>query len=208
MLSSTHDLDRILTVMLETAMASVDATAGAVLLVDGQGELHLSARSGLDDWTGQGHDMAGSNTIAGRVLASGKPIIGELGSAPELVPAPQEPQLQHVMSVPLGAPHRIHGVLSLYDPAGGHGFRSRDLALIRTFAGQGATAVENVLLHREAQRLSITDGLTGLWNYRYLSMALVREIERAERFARPLAVLRARPRPLQGGQRPLRAPSW
>lgn len=188
MLSSTHDLDRILTVVLETAMASVDATAGAVLLVDVSGDLHLSARRGLDEWAAGGAE-AGTHTIAGRVLASGKPIVGAIGSTAELEPAPGEPHLHHVMSVPLGAPHRIHGVLSLYDPASGRGFRQRDLELIRTFAGQGATAVENVLLHREAQRLSITDGLTGLWNYRYLSMALIREIERAERFARPLALL-------------------
>src|SRR4051794_38699586 len=187
MLSSTHDLDRTLTVVLETAMASVDATAGAVLLVDGQGDLHLSARRGLDEWADAGAG-SGPETIAGRVLASGRPLVGELGSSADLEPAPAEPHLQHVMVVPLGAPHRIHGVLSLYNPSGGRGFRQRDLELIRTFAGQGATAVENVLLHREAQRLSITDGLTGLWNYRYLSMALVREIERAERFARPLAL--------------------
>ena len=44
-------------------------------------------------------------------------------------------------------------------------------------------------LHQEAQRLSTTDGLTGLWNFRYLSMSLAREIERSTRFQRPLAVL-------------------
>ena len=46
-----------------------------------------------------------------------------------------------------------------------------------------------MLLHQEAQRLSTTDALTGLWNFRYLSMSLAREIERATRFDRPLAVL-------------------
>jgi diguanylate cyclase (GGDEF)-like protein len=46
-----------------------------------------------------------------------------------------------------------------------------------------------VQLHQEAQRLSTTDGLTGLWNFRYLSMSLAREIERSTRFERPLAVL-------------------
>ena len=44
-------------------------------------------------------------------------------------------------------------------------------------------------LHHEAQRLSTTDPLTGLWNFRYLSMSLAREIERSTRFDRPLAVL-------------------
>jgi diguanylate cyclase (GGDEF)-like protein len=50
-------------------------------------------------------------------------------------------------------------------------------------------AVENVLLHKEAQRLSITDGLTGVWNRRYLQLTLTKEIERAQRFDRPLSVL-------------------
>jgi diguanylate cyclase (GGDEF)-like protein len=45
-------------------------------------------------------------------------------------------------------------------------------------------------LHREAQRLTLTDSLTGLWNDRYLQVSLSREVERAARFGRPLAVLK------------------
>ena len=41
----------------------------------------------------------------------------------------------------------------------------------------------------ELERLSVTDPLTGVWNYRYLQMALDREVERATRFSRPLSVL-------------------
>ncbi len=41
----------------------------------------------------------------------------------------------------------------------------------------------------ELERLSVTDPLTGVWNYRYLQLALEREVERASRFGRPLAVL-------------------
>lgn len=43
--------------------------------------------------------------------------------------------------------------------------------------------------HQEAQRLSITDPLTGLGNYRYLRECLRREVERASRFGRELGVL-------------------
>jgi diguanylate cyclase (GGDEF)-like protein len=43
--------------------------------------------------------------------------------------------------------------------------------------------------HQEAQRLSITDPLTGLGNYRYLRECLRREVERASRFGRQLGVL-------------------
>ena len=60
---------------------------------------------------------------------------------------------------------------------------------LRTLARQAGTAIDNVQLHQEANRLSTTDALTGLWNFRYLSMSLAREIERSTRFQRPLAVL-------------------
>jgi diguanylate cyclase (GGDEF)-like protein len=80
-------------------------------------------------------------------------------------------------------------VLALYDRLGADDFDDGDLVTLRTFAGQAAVAVENVLLHQEAQRLSLTDPLTGLWNHRYLRVSLRREVERAARFARSLAVL-------------------
>src|SRR3546814_11130791 len=48
-LSGTHDLDRILTVVLETAMASTRARAGAVLLLGAdRTELELAVSEGLD----------------------------------------------------------------------------------------------------------------------------------------------------------------
>jgi two-component system cell cycle response regulator len=42
---------------------------------------------------------------------------------------------------------------------------------------------------RELRRVSVTDPLTGLWNYGYLQAALHREVARAARFHRPLSVL-------------------
>ena len=56
-------------------------------------------------------------------------------------------------------------------------------------AGQAAIAVDNVMLHSEAQRASTIDSLTGLWNFRYLTDSLNREIERAIRFDRSLSLL-------------------
>ena len=50
-------------------------------------------------------------------------------------------------------------------------------------------AVENVLLHRHAERLSLTDPLTGLWNYRFMQTSLRREAERSRRYQRPSALL-------------------
>ena len=80
-------------------------------------------------------------------------------------------------------------MLNLYDRSDGRPFDDADLETIRTFAVQASVALDNVLLHQEAQRLSVTDGLTGLGNYRFFQNTLAREIERATRFHRSLAVL-------------------
>jgi diguanylate cyclase (GGDEF)-like protein len=68
-------------------------------------------------------------------------------------------------------------------------FDREDAETLSSFAGQASVAIENVLLHQETRQLSITDGLTGVWNRRYLEMTLRKEIERAQRFGRPLSVL-------------------
>jgi diguanylate cyclase (GGDEF)-like protein len=81
------------------------------------------------------------------------------------------------------------GVVALDDRVDGRPVDGADEDALRTLANQASIAVDNIHLHHEAQRLSTTDPLTGLWNFRYLSMSLAREIERSTRFDRPLAVL-------------------
>ena len=191
-LSSTHDLERILTVVLETAMASTRAQAGMVLLFGpSREELVVEVARGLED-RGVPADLRlpVGHGVSGRVGATGDVAMGRLGVGPgELRPAEGEPGSGSVIAVPLKSSGTVIGVLDLFDRIDVDAFDERDLATIRTFASQATVAIDNVLLHEEAQRLSITDGLTGLWNYRYFTMTVGKEIERSARFGRPLALL-------------------
>jgi two-component system cell cycle response regulator len=91
--------------------------------------------------------------------------------------------------VPVAAQGRVLGVLSLYDREDGEPFTLADTEAMTAFAVQAAVAIENVQLHAEAERLSVTDPLTGAWNYRYFSRRFEQEIERSRRFGRVLALL-------------------
>jgi diguanylate cyclase (GGDEF)-like protein len=126
--------------------------------------------------------------VAGRVARSGEPLRGRPGVG-DLLPAPGEPPADALLAVPLRSSSRLIGVLAVYDRADGQPFDEADLSILRTFTSQATVAVDNVLLHEEARRLSVTDALTGLWNYRYFTMTVGKEIERATRFNRPLALL-------------------
>jgi hypothetical protein len=60
----------------------------------------------------------------------------------------------------------------------------------------GGIAVENVILHRDAERWRSPTRSPVSWNFRYLSMSLAREIDR-RRGSAPARRAHARPRPLQ-----------
>jgi two-component system cell cycle response regulator len=200
-LSSTHDLDRILQVILQTARHATGAAGGIVLLADSTGELVGKCSEGLDGDLSQvrvpiGHGLCGS------VAATGVPRLGRIDRDGPLL-SKGEPVCRTYMVVPFSAPllgettgpglPPARGVLALYDRLGRtqgcDDFDDQDLMTLRTFAGQAAVAVDNVRVHEEAQRLSVTDSLTGLFNYRSLRDTLRRESERAARFGRKLAVL-------------------
>lgn len=206
-LSSTHDLQRILQVILRTALAATGARAGLVLLIDpAAGQLVAQCGVGLTGaW-----DVPDAK-LPERRLPVGSGVLGVVAAAGEprrghgQVGTTEPPSLTY-LAVPICAPVTVDepllpgdppppagpatlGVLALYDRVGGDAFDDADLHTVRTFAGQAGVAVHNVRVHEEAQRLSLTDPLTGLWNYRYLRESLRREVERASRFGRMLAVL-------------------
>ncbi|NYT96685.1 diguanylate cyclase [Salinispora sp. H7-4] len=215
-LASTHDLQRILRVILHSAIAATGARAGAVLLVDSAGLLVAQATEGLEAPAGgPGPIRVPLGDLVGAVTVSGEARCGRVEPA---VAPPGEPPCRTYIAVPFAAPRAdgapradaaprdggpspraggppdgaapaTFGVLALYDRLGGEEFDDDDLVTLRTFAGHAAVAVDNVRVHEETQRLSLTDPLTGLWNYRYLRQSLRREVERATRFGRMLSVL-------------------
>ena len=187
-LSGTHDLGRILTVILDTAIETVRAAAGAAYVTQpGREALMLRASRGLESRQAEPRLAIGQG-VAGAVASTGQARLGRVGTN-GLELAAGEPTGEEIISVPLRASSGVLGVLNLYDRSDGRPFDANDLETVRSFASQAAVAIDNVLLHQEAQRLSVTDALTGLGNYRSFQQILSREIERAARFERSVGLL-------------------
>lgn len=66
---------------------------------------------------------------------------------------------------------------------------SLDLSRLEVLVGRAEAAISAGVAHEEALRLSLTDGLTGLWNRRHLDLALKSELARAVRFKDPFSLL-------------------
>src|SRR5204862_2440804 len=64
-----------------------------------------------------------------------------------------------------------------------------NLRAVRVLLEPAAVALDNALLLKRAEELSVTDDLTHLYNSRYLDQVLRRETKRASRSGRPLSLL-------------------
>jgi len=95
------------------------------------------------------------------------------------------------LCIPLNAQGDLIGVLLLAAPdyRGASAWTETRQAMAEAVAQQFALALANIQLRETLLRQSIRDPLTGLHNRRYLEEAFEREMHRASRRKRPLAVL-------------------
>lgn len=104
------------------------------------------------------------------------------------------PSLEAVLSItqaaraallPLSSGDRVDGVLLVW----GEQMESSDRPALEALAGQLGLFLDNARLAAEVAALTWTDALTGTYNERGLQALGQREVERARRYARPLAAL-------------------
>ncbi len=196
-LRSTHDLDKILQVVLDTSVDALRASGGVLMVIHpgpGGDELTVAAAKGVN---ASGLRLKAGEGIAGSVSITGEPVlvpdtlrvVGDKDHRTLPDPVPVEPQCETGIWVPVFAQGRIYAVLCLFDREDDGTFSARDLDTVLSLSDQAGVAIDNVVLHQEAQRLAITDGMTGIWNHRYFQLRFEQEMDRSARFRRPFCLL-------------------
>jgi diguanylate cyclase (GGDEF)-like protein len=91
--------------------------------------------------------------------------------------------------VPVPGESRPIGFLSVYSRSPDHRFAEEEMRELEELAQRAGPAIENARLFREARQLADLDALTGLHNRRYFHETLAREVARAHRYGRRLALI-------------------
>jgi two-component system, cell cycle response regulator len=182
-LERTHDLEGLLGTVLGAAASATESQRATAWLVEGgsvvaRASVPTGAPRSVVRRLTLGTDLAGEVAVDGlpRRLGHGHEDSTTVLGGPAL-------------AAPLRRGHNTVGVIVVEREPSMPAFDSDDEAMLVSLAGPAGIAVDNVLLHREAQRLSVTDPLTGAGNLRHMTTTLAREVERASRFDRPLSVL-------------------
>ncbi|MGH9196771.1 MAG: sensor domain-containing diguanylate cyclase, partial [Acidimicrobiia bacterium] len=184
-LRSTHDLDQLLNDVVETSVEYLHASRGILFLLNpGRDRLSVRVARGFDI---PDFELKLGEGLAGWVAESGSPI--RLPNGAVVGPSPLEPEFRTALVVPVFSQERIAGVLCLYDKEEDQNFTESDMTSLLSLADSAGVAIENVLLHDEARRLSIVDTVVGTWNRRYFMLRFEQELERSARFRRPFSLL-------------------
>jgi diguanylate cyclase (GGDEF)-like protein len=87
-----------------------------------------------------------------------------------------------VISAPLISKNSLFGIIISINDSSRRRFNDDDIHLLTIMANQAAIAFENFLLYKKLEMESITDGLTGVYNFRFLIRTVRLEMKRALRF--------------------------
>jgi len=189
-INSTLDLKVVLTKIVELVRRYFNYLNCAIILLDEQKEsLYIAASDGYPSGSMENFWIRLGEGVTGKVAATGKPLLvhdvtkfkgyiaGIEGARSEL-------------AVPLRVKDKLIGVFNV-ESKKLNAFGKRDLKLLSTLATPIAIAIQNAQLYQEIKNLAITDGLTGLYNFRYFQERLEEEVKRTQRFKRPLALIMA-----------------
>lgn len=122
--------------------------------------------------------------VAGKTWLTGESAWGNLERFAEARPA--DPRIEAFISVPIGSV----GVVQVISPRP-DAFTAEDVTLVEILSRDLFEEIRRVQLERELREQAIRDPLTDLYNRRFLSEVLAREIERAKRYGHPMTLIMA-----------------
>ena len=158
---------------------------GSALTVERTSDDRLAAMLGTRLKLGEG--------IAGRAVQTRQPVLvedigvdGATYGCPEL---PADMTARCVVAVPLMSRGRLIGAVEVVDTVRKRRLTMADARLLALLLEPAAVALDNALLLRKSEELSITDDLTKLYNSRFLNSTLRREVERSKRYRTPVSLI-------------------
>lgn len=186
-MAKVQTIDELNGCILKTAANFLTAGSGSLMLVDETGStLRIAAAIGLNEQLSKSLQIKMGDGIAGRVAATGNPIVVNDIETDSRVATTNRPRYRtkSFISTPFRKGEKIVGVLNLSDKQGNDIFTDNDLQLLALLLGQAAMVLERTESRQQAElliNLSAVDPATSLYNRSFLDKRLAEEVNRSQR---------------------------
>ncbi len=177
-------LEELLMLILSSCIKSTKYDGGMIILMDESG-------SSIDMKSTWGLSPDAEAVLVSRAVDKLRewPPGVETISLFDQVPEGCAREFKAALCAPLRSRGRVTGGLVITGRSASRGFSGSSRRLLSTFANHSTVAIENIILYQKSRRLSVTDGLTGLYNHRYFQEHLETELSRAQRYDRALSLI-------------------
>jgi diguanylate cyclase (GGDEF)-like protein len=181
-LGGSIDLEEVMDRVLDAAM-ELPGVEAAMMVVEGQGGIPAVATRGMTEKEAARPPTSGvAGALTGTITVSYR-----YGRDQDLE---TEELIRGGVFIPLvGRDLRAVGTMSLFWRSPEHELDSEQIEQAESLAESSMPAIENARRYGEARKLAETDALTGLYNQRYFHETLRREVMRAQRYERSLALI-------------------
>jgi diguanylate cyclase (GGDEF)-like protein len=189
LITTASSLDEVLKLIVEKLSQLEKGGATFLALQDKRhGPLSIPAYINMEgEQVSQIKIKAGQGPL-GKIFASVQPLIIDTQKRPALLDDNLKKITQvasNIVAVPVTSSGKTIGILATGNSNKNYIFLDDEVELIGVFAKQVAVAVENDMLLRKTEELSVLDELTGLYNENYMRSRLDEEIKRAVAYQRP-----------------------
>ena len=183
-MAGTLHLDGVLGIVLQSIVNDLGYSGGMIFLAGERGV--------LEERVARAEPLVidpARHPVFGRVMSETKVVILDAEAMLHETPAEFCARIHALTAilVPIQSKGRPLGLLVVESTAPMVDRDQRDFLL--TLANQSGLAIENANLYARTLQLSITDGLTGIYNYRHFCERLELEIARSRRYRLPLGLL-------------------
>jgi len=155
-ISSTLNLEELISLVMEKAQSVMSAEASSVMLINeqtGMLEWEVALGEKSDEVKKSKIQLRLGEGIAGTVAQNGEPlIVPDVSKDPRFFKKSDDAtgfKTRSILAVPLKVQDRIIGVAEVINPLNGKAFTDEDLNLFSTFSRQVALAIENARMHRQ-----------------------------------------------------------
>ncbi len=182
-LAGSIDLDEVLTRVLEAAGSIENVDAALVSLTPQPGGQPIVATLGLSAEEAERQSVTGPpDGREARAISMSYDYGADQASS-------DDDAIRAGVAVPLPGETTPLGLLTIFTRSPAQTFSEEQVQELEELAMRAGPAIENARRFREARQLADLDALTGLHNRRYFHETLAREVARAHRYDRDLALI-------------------
>ena len=189
-LSSNLEFNQVSALILDLMNRVIPFDIGAFLTTEGT-ELRLAGIKGPGNTQlliGRTYPVSGCR-LCNMSIQRMRPLISGIASPDDIfLPLDASLGIHSYLGVPIVFRDHATGLIALYN-ASARPFAEKDAQVAEIFANQVAISIDNSRRVEQMKNQAVTDELTGLYNRRAFADIAEKEVGRARRYQRPLALI-------------------